>query len=383
LLGLEEWPSRRRPDAIERGSETVRVAFPVDPMTGRPSSGTVELRLVAPEFDVAGAASKTVEVPPDSYSRRIVFLLTPRQPGLCRIQLEVYGPGGLYLGAVALETEIGTAAVTAPLEAAGLRLDILAGQPVVVLAASAGSGGPHAVTPSPCTSAALPRPPATSAPPPAPAAVRPAAAVGAAAGGVRGVAALLRALAPMAAGALAVAVGTLWLSRPYWAPPLLSPKPAQPEVAAAPAALPAAAAGTQRPARSFEAGPTLVMPPTPLAMGFDSGGRAASPTPAFTGELRFEVIPAIVRPGDSFVVRIHLLNEGRRTLLVRSIVATTGDLVQRVPAVLRTIDGEVPAQQSRVLAEYSGEWRDVSMWVLEAVVKSERGGTITAKLHAR
>ena len=99
------------------------------------------MRLIAPEFDVAGAASKTIEASPDSYSQRAVFLLTPRQPGLCRIQLEVHGPDGLYLGAVALETEIGAAAVKAPINAAGLRLDVLASQLAVVLAASASSGG--------------------------------------------------------------------------------------------------------------------------------------------------------------------------------------------------------------------------------------------------
>ena len=158
-----------------------------------------------------------------------------------------------------------------------------------------------------------------------------------------------------------------------------TPSPAVPALTGGPAATPA-----PLPARGFEGEVTTVA--TPAAggpTGFDSDGVNARRTPEFSGRVRFEVVPATVRPGDSFVVRIHLSNEGKRLLRVRSIFATTLEDGRRTPAALRAFARELPAQRSAVLAEYSGVWRELSSWALEAVVTSERNETISARLHAR
>ena len=138
------------------------------------------------------------------------------------------------------------------------------------------------------------------------------------------------------------------------------------------------------PARGFEAEATSVA--TPAAggpAGFDSEDVNARRTPEFNGHLRFEVVPATVRPGDAFTVRIHLSNEGRRVLRVRSVAVVTVEDGHRAPAPVRALDREAPAQRSSALAEYSGVWRDVSSWALETVVTSERNETITARLRSR
>jgi hypothetical protein len=186
-------------------------------------------------------------------------------------------------------------------------------------------------------------------------------------------------------------------SRPEAGPTPRSPEP--PAATSSPAAQRASAATpsptaplgggstatpTPAPARSFEAEATTIA--TPAAggpAGFDSDGVKAQRTPEFSGRLRFEVVPPTVHPGDSFLVRIHLSNEGKRTLRVRSVFATPIEDGRRVPAGLRQYERELPAQRSGVLAEYSGVWRDVSSWALETVVTSERNETITARLRSR
>ncbi len=162
-----------------------------------------------------------------------------------------------------------------------------------------------------------------------------------------------------------------------------SPAPASlPAAAGAPAPAPAGPALV--PARAFEADATSIA--TPAAggpTGFDSDGLNARRTPDFSGRIRFEVVPATVRPGDAFVVKIHLSNEGRHTLRVRSIAVATMTDGQRTPAAVRGLERELAAQRSGVVGEYSGVWRDVGSWALDAVVTSDRNETISARLRAR
>ncbi len=162
---------------------------------------------------------------------------------------------------------------------------------------------------------------------------------------------------------------------------------------AAPSSLPSAAgapaSATAVPAlpaaRAFEADATSIATPATGGgpLGFDSEGVSARRTPEFNGRLRFEVVPATVRPGDTFVVRIHLSNEGRRTLRVRAIAVATLIDGERKTAPVRGVERELPAQRSGVVGEYSGVWRDVDTWALDTVVTSDRNETISARLRAR
>ena len=102
-LGVEDWPSKARPTEIEQVSEALQLAYPTDPQTGRFLPARLRIKLVAPDFRVDGQADRLIEVPPDEYSKRLAFLLTPLRAGSCRINVEVYGLDDLFLGAVPVE----------------------------------------------------------------------------------------------------------------------------------------------------------------------------------------------------------------------------------------------------------------------------------------
>ena len=104
-LGLEDWPSRRRPERIEQASEALDVSYPTDPATGARMAARLRIRVVAPDFTLAGGAEQLVDVPPREYSKRLAFLLTPVRDGVCRVNVEVYATDAVFLGVIAVEAE--------------------------------------------------------------------------------------------------------------------------------------------------------------------------------------------------------------------------------------------------------------------------------------
>ena len=125
VLGLEDWPTRHKPDRIEQASEPVRIEHPVDSSTGRFLPARLRIKLVAPDFEIRGGSEQLIEVPPDEYSKRMAFLMTPRRTGFCRVNVEVYAADTLFLGAIAIESEVVQEGVLqAPLCIANLVLDV-------------------------------------------------------------------------------------------------------------------------------------------------------------------------------------------------------------------------------------------------------------------
>lgn len=118
LLGLEEWPFKRKPASLEQASEAVELEFPVDAATGEVGEARLYIRLVTPDFQIEGAAEKLLEVPPDEFSKIVKFLLVAKRAGYCRINVEIYDVGQVYLGAVPIEAEVGTELVVTPAPAA-------------------------------------------------------------------------------------------------------------------------------------------------------------------------------------------------------------------------------------------------------------------------
>jgi hypothetical protein len=114
LLGIEDWPTRRRPDEVEQASESLQLTYPVEPSSGRILPARVRVKVVAPDFVIAGQVEQQIEVPPGEYSKRLSFLLTPRRIGLCRVNVEIHGPDALYLGCIALEAEASARPVPEP-----------------------------------------------------------------------------------------------------------------------------------------------------------------------------------------------------------------------------------------------------------------------------
>jgi predicted Ser/Thr protein kinase len=160
LLGLEDWPTRRKPDRIEQASEPVRIEHAVDPATGRFLPARLRIKLVAPDFEIRGASEQLIDVVPDEYSQRVAFLMTPRRTGYCRVNVEVYAADTVYLGAIAIESEVvQDGARQAPLCTADLVLAVAAKESALTAPAAAMHPAPMpAPMAAQAAQAPLPRP---------------------------------------------------------------------------------------------------------------------------------------------------------------------------------------------------------------------------------
>ena len=116
--------------------------------------------------------------------------------------------------------------------------------------------------------------------------------------------------------------------------------------------------------------------------GFDSSDVNSQRPPQFAGRLEFEVLPPAVRPGEPFVVRIHLRNDGRRPVKIRGVSLAAVVDGRRVPAPVTALQREVGPQWRALVAEYSGVWSEATSWALEAVVTADRDERITSRLRA-
>jgi hypothetical protein len=128
LLGREDWSIKTKPDHIEQTSESVALEFPVDPRTGKLGAARLEVQIVAPDFEIAGAARQRLLVPPEEYSKRLAFLITPQKTGVCRINVEIYNIEQIFLGAIPLETNIGGIPAAQALNVANLLLFVVVRQ---------------------------------------------------------------------------------------------------------------------------------------------------------------------------------------------------------------------------------------------------------------
>jgi hypothetical protein len=136
-------------------------------------------------------------------------------------------------------------------------------------------------------------------------------------------------------------------------------------------------------ARGFKADGTSVAAPSAGGVeGFDVSEVSSRRPPQFVGRLEFEVLPPAVRPGEPFVIRIHLRNDGRRPVRIRSVSLAAVVDGRREPAPVTALQREVSPQWRALVAEYSGVWGEAASWALEAVVTVDRDERITSRLRA-
>ena len=136
-------------------------------------------------------------------------------------------------------------------------------------------------------------------------------------------------------------------------------------------------------ARGFVAEDTSVATPSAGGIeGFDSSDVSSRRPPQFAGRMEFEVLPPAVRPGEPFVVRIHLRNDGRRAVKVRGLSLAVVVDGRRAAAPAKPLQREVPAQSRALVAEYSGVWSEAGSWALEAVLTADRNETVSSRLRA-
>jgi serine/threonine-protein kinase len=137
------------------------------------------------------------------------------------------------------------------------------------------------------------------------------------------------------------------------------------------------------PGRSFTTDVTAVSAAagsTPT--GFEAGDVASKKAPDFVGKLLFQVVPPAVHLGDPFVVRLRLVNEGRRSVRVRSLELLVVAEGRRARVDAKVLDDRVEGQREAIVAEYSGVWREARPWALEAVLTTDRGETVRNRLRA-
>ena len=104
-LELEDEPPR--PGQTDQAFGEEPVEPPPDGQTTRALSPRLRVKLVAPDFDIRGAAECLIDIPATEYSRRLGLLLAPTRTGSCRISVEIYSAGDQSrLGGVVVETQV-------------------------------------------------------------------------------------------------------------------------------------------------------------------------------------------------------------------------------------------------------------------------------------
>lgn len=118
-------------------------------------------------------------------------------------------------------------------------------------------------------------------------------------------------------------------------------------------------------------------------MGFETDDVRTARQPRFTGHVEFEVVPAEVRPGQPFVVRVQLVNEGRKDVRLEGVELTTIQDGQRATSPARLLQRQVPARGRALVAEYSSTWSSPSSWSLQAVAAVEGDETVRSRLESK
>jgi serine/threonine-protein kinase len=157
---------------------------------------------------------------------------------------------------------------------------------------------------------------------------------------------------------------------PSAAPAVTAPAATLPGVIAPPAA---EAPKPLAPPRPFAAGQTAIeaaKKPGKAPAGFDTEDVLADRD--FLCKLAFEPNPAQVRAGDSYSIKVFMLNDSPKTIKMKSIglSATVNGGKSAKPALSPK---EAPAKGKTLIGELAGTWEEgVNSWVLEATVSSPK-----------
>jgi hypothetical protein len=116
--------------------------------------------------------------------------------------------------------------------------------------------------------------------------------------------------------------------------------------------------------------------------GFETTDVTTQRPPRFEGKLEFEVLPSEVHPGEPFVVRLHLVNEGRRSVRIEGIEISTVEDGRRTRAPAEVLQEEVDPQHRALVAEYAGVWPSVDSWSLEAEATVEGDERVRSRLRS-
>jgi hypothetical protein len=95
--------------------------------------------------------------------------------------------------------------------------------------------------------------------------------------------------------------------------------------------------------------------------------------PAITGRLELEMEPDRIFPGQPYVVRVFLANDGKRPIELTGMTAATLVDGKRVQVPLTPESDVVGPRQRTLLRELPGIWKSsVRSWSVEVEVTSKR-----------
>jgi hypothetical protein len=146
---------------------------------------------------------------------------------------------------------------------------------------------------------------------------------------------------------------------------------------------PTAAPTQAAPARRFRAGETTITTPSAGKLaGFESTGVKTQRPPRFVGRMEFEVLPSEVRPDEPFVVRLYVVNEGRKAVRIRGIELVTIEDGRRTAASAQLLQDKVDPHVRALVAEYSGVWSPVGTWSLQAIAAVDGDERVRIRLRS-
>ncbi len=161
-----------------------------------------------------------------------------------------------------------------------------------------------------------------------------------------------------------------------------------PQNAKAGAGRTAALAGAAVAKKTFVAGRTTVQSGKAAkggVSGFDDADVSVAKAPDYWGRIEFEASPRNVKPGDSFAVKVYLVNEGKKPFKISGLTIATVTNSARTgggPAAPPT--KEVEPKGRVLLQDVPGVWQDgVNTWSMEVVVTSNQGDTFKSQLTWR
>ena len=188
--------------------------------------------------------------------------------------------------------------------------------------------------------------------------------------------------APTAGGAATVkptAAPTPRKPKPRPAKPSPTPPPARPDGSVS---ADAARRGFVTGETSFASGETQVATKETaggeVPAGFDPGGVAVKAAPKVAARVEFDVQPKRLKPGDPYVVKVYLRNDGKKAIKIRELRVASALNGVRSESALTPKMKEVPAQQVALLAEVPSVWKaDVKAWSMEVSIRSGHGDIYT------
>lgn len=170
-----------------------------------------------------------------------------------------------------------------------------------------------------------------------------------------------------------------------------APKPAKEAVpkgkATIPAKKPTGSRAMDGITRSFVNGRTTVENTRPIGselQGFDLGGVEVKRAPDVLGSIEFEVVPAKVKPGDAFNVKVYLRNQGKKAIPVDELIVASRLNGKQTAVALTPKHKEVGPREVALIAELPGIWKaGVDSWSVEVALTSKAGDTYKNKVTWR